>query len=284
MVGGWLPGEGNRAGRIGALLVGYHDDDGKLRYAGRVGTGFTEAELLRLRDLLAPLARDTSPFEGRQPPRAPTTCAPSSWPRSSSASGRTTARSRHPPTRACARTLTRATSCASRSMRRRRRRRCPTQGESTPASRSATRPRRRFAAQPARAAAAAERVEVEVEGSALSLSNLDKVLYPQAGFTKGDVIDYYARIAPVAAAPPARPPADPEALPRRRRGQFFYEKQCPSHRPDWVRTAPVITRSENKTSTSAWSTTCRRWCGSPTSRTSSCTPRSRTSGPSSARR
>jgi bifunctional non-homologous end joining protein LigD len=79
VVGGWLPGEGNRSGRIGALLVGYHDERsggereargrGALRYAGRVGTGFDQAELERLQRLLDPLARDASPFEGRQPPR-----------------------------------------------------------------------------------------------------------------------------------------------------------------------------------------------------------------------
>jgi bifunctional non-homologous end joining protein LigD len=72
VVGGWIPGEGNRAGRIGALLVGVHDapgDGGPLRYAGRVGTGFTEAELRRLGERLAPLETDVCPFEPR-PPRA----------------------------------------------------------------------------------------------------------------------------------------------------------------------------------------------------------------------
>lgn len=59
---GWVPGEGGRSGRIGALLLGYHDDGGMLRYAGRVGTGFTGAELDRLGRLLAPLRRDTTPF------------------------------------------------------------------------------------------------------------------------------------------------------------------------------------------------------------------------------
>jgi bifunctional non-homologous end joining protein LigD len=68
VIGGWLPGEGNRSGRIGALLVGYHDE-GELRYAGRVGTGFTARELERLQRLLEPLERDSSPFAGRQPPR-----------------------------------------------------------------------------------------------------------------------------------------------------------------------------------------------------------------------
>jgi bifunctional non-homologous end joining protein LigD len=61
VVGGWLSGQGNRAGRLGALLVGYYQGD-DLRYAGRVGSGFTDQELERLHTQLAPLARDTSPF------------------------------------------------------------------------------------------------------------------------------------------------------------------------------------------------------------------------------
>lgn len=72
VVGGWLRGEGGRSGRIGALLVGYHDqagDGGPLRFAGRVGTGFTEAELTRLGALLAPLTCDACPFDP-PPPRA----------------------------------------------------------------------------------------------------------------------------------------------------------------------------------------------------------------------
>jgi bifunctional non-homologous end joining protein LigD len=68
VVGGWMPGEGNRSGRLGALLVGYMEDD-ELRYAGRVGTGFDQAELERLGGLLDGLSRDSSPFTGRQPPR-----------------------------------------------------------------------------------------------------------------------------------------------------------------------------------------------------------------------
>ena len=68
VIGGWLPGDGGRTGRLGALVVGYHEE-GVLKYAGRVGTGFTEAELLRVGRLLEPLARDESPFDGRQPPK-----------------------------------------------------------------------------------------------------------------------------------------------------------------------------------------------------------------------
>ncbi len=69
VIGGWLPGEGNRTGRLGALLVGFHDDDGSLKYAGRVGTGFDAAALARLGALLDERARSASPFSGRQPPR-----------------------------------------------------------------------------------------------------------------------------------------------------------------------------------------------------------------------
>ncbi|MDQ2648459.1 MAG: non-homologous end-joining DNA ligase [Actinomycetota bacterium] len=70
VVGGWLPGEGTRSGRLGALLVGYHDapgDGGPLRYCGRVGTGFKEAELQRLAALFAPLATDECPFDPKPP-------------------------------------------------------------------------------------------------------------------------------------------------------------------------------------------------------------------------
>jgi bifunctional non-homologous end joining protein LigD len=65
VVGGWMPGEGRRRDRIGALLVGERDEHGRLRHIGRVGTGFTEGELDRLAKLLAPLERDTSPFDAR---------------------------------------------------------------------------------------------------------------------------------------------------------------------------------------------------------------------------
>lgn len=71
VIGGWLPGEGGRAERIGSLLVGYHDEEGSagpLRFAGRVGTGYTDAELTRLAGLLAPLTTDECPFDP-PPPR-----------------------------------------------------------------------------------------------------------------------------------------------------------------------------------------------------------------------
>ncbi|MFN8161470.1 MAG: non-homologous end-joining DNA ligase [Solirubrobacterales bacterium] len=87
----------------------------------------------------------------------------------------------------------------------------------------------------------AEGRTVEVGGRELKLTNLDKVLYPGAGFTKGEVIDYYAKVAP-AMLPHLRGRAVtlrrfPEGVDRT--ADAFFEKRCPKHRPDWVRTARV---------------------------------------------
>jgi bifunctional non-homologous end joining protein LigD len=68
VIGGYSPGEGRRRGWVGSLAVGYHDD-GRLVYGGKVGTGFTQQTLALLERELAKLERDTSPFDGRQPPK-----------------------------------------------------------------------------------------------------------------------------------------------------------------------------------------------------------------------
>jgi bifunctional non-homologous end joining protein LigD len=82
---------------------------------------------------------------------------------------------------------------------------------------------------------ASTRVEVEVEGRRLSLSNLDKVLYPRSGFAKGQVIDYYSRVAPAVLPHLRDRPLTLKRYPNGVEGQYFYEKNCPSHAPDWVR-------------------------------------------------
>jgi bifunctional non-homologous end joining protein LigD len=82
-------------------------------------------------------------------------------------------------------------------------------------------------------------VEVEVEGRQLKLSNFDKVLYPEAGFTKGQVIDYYTRIAPALLPHLHRRALTLKRYPNGVDGQFFYEKNCPKHRPPWVETLSV---------------------------------------------
>jgi bifunctional non-homologous end joining protein LigD len=85
----------------------------------------------------------------------------------------------------------------------------------------------------------AARVEVEVEGRRLSLSNLEKVMYPAVGFTKGQVIDYYTRIAPAVLPHLRDRPLTLKRYPNGVEGQYFYEKRCPSHAPEWVRREQV---------------------------------------------
>ena len=80
---------------------------------------------------------------------------------------------------------------------------------------------------------------VEIGGRRLKLTNLEKVLYPATGFTKGQVIDYYARIAPVLVPHLAGKPLTLKRYPSGVDSEFFFEKNATKHRPDWVKTAPI---------------------------------------------
>jgi bifunctional non-homologous end joining protein LigD len=80
---------------------------------------------------------------------------------------------------------------------------------------------------------------VEIEGKRLKLTNLDKVLYPAVGFTKGQVIDYYARIAPALIPHLKDKPLTLKRYPGGVDQQFFFEKNATKHRPDWVKTVPI---------------------------------------------
>jgi len=85
----------------------------------------------------------------------------------------------------------------------------------------------------------AQKQQIKAGGRAIAVSNLDKVLYPEAGFTKGQMIDYYIRISPVLLPHLKDRPITLKRYPEGVDGGFFYEKQCPEHRPGWVRTARV---------------------------------------------
>ena len=75
---------------------------------------------------------------------------------------------------------------------------------------------------------------VTIDGRQLKLSNLDKVLYPESGFTKGEVIDYYARIAPTLLTHLGDRGITMRRFPNGVDDQSFFEKRCPKHRPEWV--------------------------------------------------
>jgi len=83
------------------------------------------------------------------------------------------------------------------------------------------------------------KAELIVEDRKIQVSNLDKILYPKVGFTKGQVIDYYIRIAPLLLPHLKDRPLTMKRYPNGVEGEFFYEKNCPSHRPKWVETAKV---------------------------------------------
>ena len=88
---------------------------------------------------------------------------------------------------------------------------------------------------------------VDIQGRHLPLSNLDKVLYPATGFTKGQVIDYYARIAPLLVPHLAGRPLTLKRYPNGVDSQFFFEKNATAHRPDWVKTAPIWSEHNRRT-------------------------------------
>lgn len=99
-------------------------------------------------------------------------------------------------------------------------------------------------------AAEAKRTIVEIDGHELALSNLDKVLYPGSGFTKGDVIDYYVRVAPVLLPHLADRPLTMRRFPDGVDGQSFYAKHLPRGTPPWIRHAAMPRSPGSKDPTS----------------------------------
>ncbi len=201
VVGGWLPGTGRRRDRIGALLLGVTGEDG-LRFAGRVGTGFTQEELDRLAGLLGPLERTSSPFTATgaaRPPRESIWVEPRYLAEVEFTEWTPDGQLRHP---------------------------------SYKGLRDDKPPWAVVRESPSAA-------ELVVDGVPVRLSNPRKVLYPAVGFTKTDVVDYYQRIADVLLPHLEGRPLTLKRYPNGVGAKFFYEKNAPSHRPDWVRTARV---------------------------------------------
>jgi len=81
--------------------------------------------------------------------------------------------------------------------------------------------------------------ELDIDGRKVRVTNLDKVLYPECGFTKAQVIAYYARIADVLLPHLQKRPVTLKRYPDGVNAEFFYEKNAPRHRPLWLKTAPV---------------------------------------------
>jgi bifunctional non-homologous end joining protein LigD len=192
---GWQPGEGRRLSRLGALAVA---QDG--RFAGKVGTGFDEAELDKLLGLLKPIEVDEPPVSN-----------PSAAPRGT----------RWVEPRYC----------------------CAVEFGEWTNDRILRHPS--YKGLLAREEHPALEPLMTVEGRQLKLSNLDKVLYPAVGFTKGDVIDYYRRVSSVLLPHLEGRMLTLKRYPNGVEGKYFYEKNCPSHRPDWVQTVRVKMSSKS---------------------------------------
>jgi len=220
VIGGWVPGKGSRAAGIGALLVGVHDERGMLRYSGRVGTGFTEQELERLVRLLGPLERPGSPFAagGTRPPRDAVYCEPKLVAEVEFREWTAAGSLRHPSYKGL-----REDKPAGQVVR---------EDQATTDDPERVQDVLVIAGQPASAS-------VTVGGRELKLSNLRKLLYPQTGFSKRDVIDYYAAIAPVLIGHLQDRPLTVKRWPDGVEGKAFFQKQAPAHRPDWVQTVTV---------------------------------------------
>lgn len=88
--------------------------------------------------------------------------------------------------------------------------------------------------------------EIRVGRRTVKVSNLDKVLYPAAGFTKGDVVDYYRNVAETLIPHLKDRPLTLKRYPDGVEAGFFYEKRCPPHRPSWIKTTPILRKRDEK--------------------------------------
>jgi len=79
--------------------------------------------------------------------------------------------------------------------------------------------------------------QLKIGGTVVNVSNLEKMLYPKAGFTKGQIIDYYIKVSPALLPHLKNRPITLKRYPEGVDGFFFYERRCPAHRPDWIKTA-----------------------------------------------
>ena len=203
VVAGFTRGQGRRSSGIGALVLGVHDADG-LRYAGNVGTGFTDRELDRLETLLKPLRRSTTPF-AEEPKLAKVRRGDVTWVE---------------PTLVAEIEFAEWT--------RDRRLRAPVYLG--------------LREDKLAAEVVAEHVPMPTElrhgARLLKLSNLDKPFWPDEGITKGDLLAFYRDIAPVLVPHLRDRPFTMKRYPDGWQGKFFFQKDAPSHMPDWIKRAP----------------------------------------------
>jgi len=220
LVAGYTRGSGRRAGTFGALVLAVHDGD-ELRYVGNVGTGFDDAEIRRLLEVLKPLHRDTAPFpEAPKMPRVRK--GDVQW-----VEPRLIAQVRY--------------------------------GEWThdghlrhPAYQG-LRDDKEAAEVTAPAAASAPLEDVIRKGKReLRLSNLDKPFWPDEGITKGDLLRYYRAIAPVLVPHLKDRPFTMRRYPHGANSEAFFQKDAPKHMPEWIPTFHAHVSARDTERTKRW--------------------------------
>jgi bifunctional non-homologous end joining protein LigD len=215
VIAGYTKGQGRRAAGFGSLVLGVYDE-GELRWVGNVGTGFTEAEIQRLLERLRPLERDAPPFpEAPKMPRVRR--GDVVWVEAKLLAEVAFAEWTHDG-----------------------RLRAPVY-LGLRDDKPATEVRRERTPIPA---------EIRERKRVLKLSNLDKLFWPEEGITKGDVLAYYRDVADVLVPHLRDRPFTMKRYPDGWKGNFFFQKNAPSHMPEWIpRVAlPASTREgEQKT-------------------------------------
>jgi len=208
VVAGYTRGSGNRSSTFGSLVLGVNEG-GELRYAGNVGTGFDEREIRRLLEKLRPLERSEPPFPA--PPKMPRVrkgdvvwVEPRLVAEVEFSEWTHDGHVRQPSYKGLR--------------------------DDKPAAEVRHE-------QPATDVVAVGKRE-------LRLSNLDKPFWPDEGITKGDLIDYYRRVASALVPHLRDRPFTMRRYPDGAYGKAFFQKDAPSHMPDWIRTftTPVSTR------------------------------------------
>jgi bifunctional non-homologous end joining protein LigD len=204
VVAGYTKGQGRRSGGFGALVVGVHDAGG-LRWAGNVGTGFSDAEIKRLRKVFKPLETDEPPFA--EVPKMPRVRRGDiQWVRPELvAEAEFVEWTREGRLRAPAYLGLREDKQASEVRKER---------EPVP-------------------------TEIKKGSRELRVSNVDKLFWPDEGITKGDLIAYYRDVAEVLVPHLRGRPFTMKRYPDGWQGKHFFQKQAPSHMPAWIKRVPL---------------------------------------------
>jgi bifunctional non-homologous end joining protein LigD len=218
LIAGYTSGEGRRAGTFGSLVLAVREGD-ELRWVGNVGTGFGEKEIQRLLGLLRPLERDTSPFP--EPPKMP----------------RVRARDVHwvEPTLVAEVEFVEWTHDLH------------LRAPSYVGLREDKAPEEVVREEP-------QPLEEELRygRKTLRLSNLDKPFWPDEGITKGDLLAYYRAVAPALVPHLKGRPFTMKRYPDGWQGDFFFQKDAPSHMPEWIPRERFLVSARDRQRTKRW--------------------------------